>query len=163
MRRNKNDEELEFEEEVTKGKNELKFYEKISNFNTAKNNNVVVGGLWKNLSNNELAEKGIELKIDVNCVLNENKTINEVDKEEQKEREQFNISDLKIESRDIEFINPERIKKEEQELIKKEAEHKKDVSAPISVYQNSSKLNRTNFINQLKFSRLKKAKTSQIN
>lgn len=126
-----------------------KFLENFKNANKDNPNEMVfISNIWNNVSKNVLAEKGLDLKINVEDVINAQTPEKKVD------FEAMDLPDFKIDDHEIEFVDPDRIRREQEVKEQKEKEFEGKVMAPVIMGGSLTMNKRRLFLDTLKAKRM---------
>ena len=151
------------ENDVKHVKKELKF-NRLLNSVKKHEDPVILANLWNKYSKNKLAEMGINTKIKIHSDDFENDNINQTwasedHKEESKVVQNF---DTNIIEQEIEFVDPERLKKEQIEKEEKDNNIDGKIIAPITMGKSLTKTKRSQYLQLLRFRNRKIASLEEI-
>lgn len=121
---------------------------------------VVLSNIWNRVNKNILAEKGYQMKIQVEDILKEIKAVVSV---EAKQLTALEIPDIDYEDHEIEFVDPERLRKEQLEKEEREKDPEEKAKAPVIMGNNSLSLNkRTMFLESLRRKKMGTVKFEEL-
>jgi hypothetical protein len=142
-------------------RSEFKFERKIAQKDK---DTVVMSNIWNKYSKNILAEKGMEIKLKINDLKAQSKVDTHVSPKVQNLTKSDSIllpKDLNNEDDEIEFVNPERLIKEQIEKMEKEKDPDAKPKAPIIMISQSEN-QRTMLMQQLRKKKMRSANFEDV-
>lgn len=139
---------------------ELKFDSVLKN-KLNESDKVIISDLWRKVSKNQLAEKGIELKLNVTQILKKKTEVEVVNTVEKAKFSALELPTFEMGDHEIEFVDPDRLKKE----IKEKEEREKDPEerkAPVTILNTKTLNKRSMFLQSLRAQNMSSVDYSSI-
>ena len=150
---------IDVEDGLKAPKTDFKFNSKINAIKKS-DEPVILTDIWKKLSKNKLAEMGMEFKLNVD---KDHCDLNQVQKSDQPELPTLTpiaVPEIIEDDKEIEFIDPDRLKKEQAEEIEQNEVNPDEKKAPVIIGQSLTKNKRSQYIQELV---MKSRKTCTLN
>ena len=150
---------IDVEDGLKAPKTDFKFNSKINAIKKS-DESVILTDIWKKLSKNKLAEMGMEFKLNVD---KDHCDLNQVQKSDQPELPTLTpiaVPEIIEDDKEIEFIDPDRLKNEQAEEIEQNEVNLDEKKAPVIIGQSLTKNKRSKYIQELV---MKSRKTCTLN